>query len=334
MGPVIQKIFLFRKERFFYIFFVFLLYTCQGVAQDAERMREMGVIRYTQGEYAGALEMLFTAARLAGDNDSLSGSIELVIGSTYFKTGEYSLAEKYYKQALKNFEKVDFQIGIAKAYVCLGSAHRKKGRYEKALTFHLKAMKMAIALQDSSLYHSCLLNSGIVYREMGDFDQALKNYNEVLQLKQVSKDTHGLIKVYNSLGFLFQEWQRYDRALEQYDRALFLSQGKGLHMISVIHENKAQLFRQMGDFEKAIKHKELHIQARDSLIDWERYELVSRLNQEFETERESLEAEINEMETSLQAANGAKNVFQWLGGGLLLLSLLLGWRLSKLTGSK
>lgn len=114
-------------------------------------------------------------------------------------------ANQLYRQALKNFQDVDNQIGVAQIYNSLGLLERRAGRLAEARVWHEKSREQAVKLKEHIVLGQTLHNLAIIWTEEGKFAQSIGNIiaarehfqkalysiEESLQIKSVRNDKPG-----------------------------------------------------------------------------------------------------------------------------------------------
>jgi tetratricopeptide (TPR) repeat protein len=137
----------------------------------------LGVIDYSNGDYASAVENLKKAIELNPSYTEARLNLSIVLNDT----GEYPDAAKAFEQAravaYPGAGKVDpFIKGrLANLHAQLGDLYHGMGLYDDAM----KEYSVALALRED--FPDVRTNLGVLYRDMGLHDQAIEEFRRVRQ---------------------------------------------------------------------------------------------------------------------------------------------------------
>lgn len=149
----------------------------------------------------------------------------------------------------------------ATAYVNIGSACEKKGDYSKALEFFQKALHIRERILDSNHPNTTetLNNIGAVYYNQGEYAKALDYFLKVLEIeKQTLGETHIYVATdYNNIGELYQALGDYEKALEFDNHALAIRKqigGEKSMDVATSLNNIGAIYWHLGDYSKALDY--------------------------------------------------------------------------------
>lgn len=118
--------------------------------------------------------------------------------------GDYTIAEKYHRQALSLARQVGESLLIANSLHFLAYAAGRQGQYAGAKALFQESLALYRQLPEiNPLYFTALLNNlAIVHKRLGEFDAAIALLQEVLTVKRAVKDHLGLPASLANLGNL------------------------------------------------------------------------------------------------------------------------------------
>ena len=105
-------------------------------------------------------------------------AIHMLLGNSYFQTGNYNLAIKQYLQVY-TFEDslINLQIGLCHLFsLCSRNIHRKEEVYNKAFSY----LKIYVKIRKKSNYVEAYFNLARAYHHIMYYTKATYNYEKVL----------------------------------------------------------------------------------------------------------------------------------------------------------
>ncbi|OJJ16144.1 hypothetical protein BKI52_35855 [marine bacterium AO1-C] len=162
------------------------------------------------------------ALEMAKQNDFLEGvaASSCNLGGYQQYRGHYKDAYKYYLGALKIYEKLQHQPGLAQIYNHLGDVYRKQKNYQEAQTHYQRSLKLYQQLNRPVGIVENLNNLGDNARKQQRLEEALRFYFQSLKIAQTNHDLQGMMGNWNNLGDVFDQQQKYSQAIENYQQAL------------------------------------------------------------------------------------------------------------------
>lgn len=153
------------------------------------------------------------------------------LGNSFMETGDYALATKYIRAAIKlcQSDSARFFIKLAQARITSGLCYKKAANYEAAE----QEYKLALVILENSPIAKfkersrIYINLGNVYNDQWNYLPARENYLKSLQLNQNElRDSTQLTLLYNNLALFYQRYGNLVMSKEYYDKwfAMFNSQ--------------------------------------------------------------------------------------------------------------
>ena len=186
------------------------------------------------------------------DDKLLKAKVNL--GWTYANTGEYEQAKHIFEDALKQSEKLNYELENADLLRALGNLYNNIGEYNKSLDYFNKAMVVQSNLGDNTK-NAWLKNAiGLLYLSLGNYDKSLEliqfTHNYFIELGDSnSMDLNfNLAEVYFKMG-------QYQKAYEKYTIALKIRKKKGqLSHIFYPTMGLGKIYVQRHEYSTALKY--------------------------------------------------------------------------------
>lgn len=296
----------------------------------------LSIIYKNKGQYEQALEYGFSVLHKIEHlpHDRTLASTYNTIGSVYYNLKDYPNCLKYYHQALRVRQDIRYLRGEGQSYNNIGDAYNQMMIYDSALTYHLKAL--TIKQQNKDYVGVTLSNIGQTILQMGNAKEAKPYLEEALGLTVAAQDVQGEVTVLNHLGDVSLQLHNYPQAKIYLTRAgAAADRIKGLEYIRRNLELKIQLYQRLGEYNTALAHSQRLMQVKDSLLNKEISESLTRLQVIYETEKKEQQIALLNQEKEVSAARLeiSQILIYSLVGGILLVSiiLILGFRQYQLT---
>ncbi len=178
----------------------------------------------------------------------------LMEARNHFIDGNYRISEPLLQQLILQGTR------NPEAYQMLATIFYDKGQFSKAIKTFKRALEIDPTYTDASVGLSIILNDLGKYEEGR---QVFLDAQDLLEKKTSKSDPfvdERLASKHEELGDLYFQYKRYPEALEQVLKALKLSARK-----PEITMRLAEIFTQMGEFERAIKDLKALVREYPSL---------------------------------------------------------------------
>ncbi len=249
---------------------------------------------YQANTFDSALLYFNQAKELANElnrQDKIN-EVNKLIGTVYFRKGDYRRAQFEYEMALEGYKKTNDLVGQAKIYNNLSMLYQAQGNNTLAISNLEKALKIFIDSNNEPLQTLPLINLGIIFFRSGNYPMALNKFEQALIIAKKYNDWANISNITNNLGTVYKEMDNYTKALDSFNQSVESYQILGDKFgESASCNNIGILFKELGNYNQAILYvnKSLQIkrgiQAMDkipaSLIilgdiycDWQKYELA------------------------------------------------------------
>lgn len=212
-------------------------------------------------------QLLREAKRWSQIDTSLRGQVLSSEGLLRQQLGEWTEAERRYRQALECFQSASLVRGIARtlnnlalldlemdnldraaehahaslqlareqedtdtiarALGNLGIVHRRRELWDEAIACFEESKALFEQLGDTHSTGQALTNLGNLYRARGQPEQALGCYEGDLRICHETGDRHGAAQALNNLGLIQYELRQWTAAVDSYQASLVLFQELG-----------------------------------------------------------------------------------------------------------
>lgn len=171
------------------------------------------------------------------DTTTLSALADL--GRQYFLISDYTNAERYSMQAIRQAEtglasgtlsraeRESMLRSQSKGFNNIGNSHYFQGDNDKAVEYHLKALKIREELGDKRLVAGSENNIANILFRKGQFDKALQEYEKAAGIFREVGDRNLEAMATNNIGLVYEEKLEFDKALEYLQKALKIREGLG-----------------------------------------------------------------------------------------------------------
>ncbi|MDC9722636.1 MAG: tetratricopeptide repeat protein [Urechidicola sp.] len=237
--------------------------------------------------------------------------------------GDYNLASQYYFEGIRLCEKNNLNYATS-IYHSLGVMFHTSDNYEKAAEYYAIAYDRAKTEKNILIQKKCLVNLGAINSTLKNYSKAEKLLLESLTLK-VRKDFD--YSTYANLGNLYLRQKQYQKAVPYFEHATeqhpdnydseenlyflinvkaALKDSVGMKSIikraveftktstmnrsnSLIEFSLSNYYRQFGEFEKALEHRDKYLKIYEEIKEKQRDQTVYELEAKYQTEKKKKE---------------------------------------------
>ena len=179
------------------------------------------------------------------------------LGVFYFDSEDLQESTKYSQEACDLFRQLDDALGEARALNGIGNASRFSGDYKKALEYQTHSLRIYESISNSLGRSKTLNDIGLIFQGLGETDEALKYHRESLHLRQESSYIQGQATSLLDIGDVLARKGELKEAQEAFLESMALSnQVKAKPKTCRAHAALAQIFKRMGQYDKALQHYE------------------------------------------------------------------------------
>ena len=200
----------------------------ESLARLAGALARFWIRRGYLGDGQRWLEHALT--RQAELSPGLQAKVLLRSGILAYLQGDYDLAVRRYREAMRLYQGLADDSGTADALTNLGHVSYRQGMTREAQAFYENGLEVARRSGDKYLIANALHGLGNLSNGVGDFAQAANIYAESIALRKEIGDLKGVSDSLNSLGIIIHDHggdDRYERAEQLYTEGLAIREELG-----------------------------------------------------------------------------------------------------------
>lgn len=226
----------------------------KGIAYAAGRF---GIINLCRNDYEGAMEYFNKSKGICeelGDIYGLSYALNNM-GNAYTYQRKYKMAMECFKEKMRLSKRIGDKKEIANALGNMGMVYAEQQNLSKAKKCFEINHKISYQIRDKKGLMVVLLNMGNISIHEQNYEKALEIYKESEDLCMEIGHKLGLEKVLHNIGVTCFNLGKLQEAIRYFKKKIALStEMKNPYEISAGHENLAQFYYCMKDYENAYKH--------------------------------------------------------------------------------
>ncbi len=169
-------------------------------------------------------------------------------------------AEKYYRTALKLFEKIDNQKEKASVLNNLAHIDETKADYDRALAEYEESLRLSKEFAGPAEQAFVFNNMGNVQRKRGNYDEAVRLYNEALRIRKKLAIKQFYAETLNNLGIVYLAYGDYGKAFGYFRECYNVSketdtksgQAWALHNMAWVYKDQGSLMKSQQCSDEAV----------------------------------------------------------------------------------
>lgn len=279
------------------------------------------------GEYEKALQNDLAILKYYEKNGPKTAEAKMLgsVALLFTSLQRYKEAEVYYKKSIALRKELKDLIGQSTALLNLGAMLAERGLYSRAKPYLEEALHLQKTLKNEQNTIAAKANLAHVYAETGKPNKALKLVNDCRSFFERIEDTTNLvtISIYESTAYM--KLKQYDQALRSLNKAYYSIKNRKPY-----RELEANLlwqiyrvYKAMGKTDEALEYFE-EAKAMDDLSQkMQVQDGVSRMKEQFETEKKQRENEKLKQENQLKDLQISQRNYLVFGSILLLILICM-----------
>jgi len=223
------------------------------------------------------------------------------ISQVFNYQGDYKKELEYLNKGLEmaissndDYSKGTFYHNIALSYI-------KLNEFDNAMISITKAIEINTILNKTDRLALNKTALGNIFAMQGDVDKAMNYFTEALQYYTKSGNLYGQVESNYNLGFSYYYLEDYIPAQKFFFEALRLSKTISLTSYEIdIYLSLSDVYNEQKDFKKALVYYKRYTELQDSLTKSTNVLLVSKIQSEYEYERNDIEIRLLSKENELK----------------------------------
>ncbi|MBS1637961.1 MAG: tetratricopeptide repeat protein [Bacteroidetes bacterium] len=295
--------------------------------EQAYTYNNLAIIYRYKGDYSASIEYHLKALKIREaihDTWGIARS-NLGLGTINEFLDKKDIALGYKFKALKLFEQANDSMFIAITCNHIASLYFSLGKIDEAEKYNTTSILIFVKKFNMSGMADAYSLAGQIYETRQNYTDAINNYKTSLTFKNFLGFKDGIIDGNLRLGTVYTKLNQLGKARKHLDTALVLSNEVGSKI------NQSSIYRALATIDSishdnagALKNYKLYIAYRDSLINQQSAEKISKLQAEFENQKRLELQKIEEEKERLKREEHEQHqqmIIYLICGGLFLLSI-------------
>lgn len=176
-----------------------------------------------------------------------------IMGNSYYVTGDYKNAIKYYLESVKIKETLNDKRGTILSLKNLGGCFSRTNDYKKSLEYYNNALKSAKEIKDFRLISGLYNNIGVVLSKQKKFTSARETFFKALEGYKKLGLKRGESIALSNIGDTYESEKSYEKALEYYQRSFKIDKDlqKDFYGMAITLSGIGSVHLKMGNFDKS-----------------------------------------------------------------------------------
>ena len=179
----------------------------------------LGTLYWRNADYKNAIGHFEEILEAKDSSEDLKGKALLKLGNISKEKGEFNKAIEYFAKSANIFREKNNLQELSKVYTWLGLTYECNKDYASALNYSKKSLDLAKQINSSYLQAYAYNNVGLDLIQLGDYTEAEKYLKEGITLIQ-NLDIKEFSQIYDSFGLLYKEKGEFDKAVKMYEKAI------------------------------------------------------------------------------------------------------------------
>lgn len=301
----------------------------------------IGSIYYITGKYDKSIEFYLKSLKISEKLENKRGMIAEYtnLGIVHSIQKNFITAIDYFLKSLKIAEDINDKKSISQCLNNIGSLYYENNDFLQALNYFVRAVKISEEINDKYGASTSYINIGEVYKKQENYSNAAYYFHKSLNIKKELDDLKGIATIYNNLSLMYFEMSKTKKLKNNKQFILNKSLEYGLNTIKITHKNNLlqlehetlqnlmQIYKEQGNFKKALDYALLFIDVKDSLFNKDKTQAIQDAETKFNTEKKQLQIEKLNKENQLKQSEilrtQEKNNRQYIIILIILISLIL-----------
>jgi len=312
-------------------FYALELMDSLGLDKRALRVKEyIGIVYRFKGNFKKSLEFYFEVlpAYKRLKDTALIGNTLNSIANVYSDSENIEKAKEYYERALAYKRISSSSYSLSNTLGNLALIKYKLGNLNEALNDEKEVLKIKKELDDVQGMAVAYSTLALIYEALKKYDSAIINIDKALSIVRKFDTKEGIAgDLLHKARILVKKGENYDYAMQLLDEAESFAQVSELPVrLQDIYQVKFYIDSIQGNYKEALNHMYKYHQYRMSLYNEENTKKITRLEAEYEfnKEKDSIQFANQREKLALNQQIQREQTIQYgaIGGALILLIIL------------
>lgn len=215
------------------------------------------------------------------------------IGRLYNLQGNTVEARKYFQQSSELHRLQGNEVLMAEAILSMGNTYQKENNHQEALRYYNECLPYLLRHKDNYRLGFVFENRAGTYLKMGNARQALQDYTLAKNNYLKINSTADIIYALMGIGEANQSLKQLTVSASAYEEALrYTTQLNDKNIQQQIAANLAQVYKELGAYDKAYLYLEQSTHIKDSLFTKAKQDELLKLQTQFESENKEKENQL------------------------------------------
>lgn len=285
---------------------------------EAKIKRTLGDLYQTLGQYPRAIEFYTDALRL-DSSAPFRANVYNNLGNTTGFLEDWTQSIEYYLNAIEIYEGMGQTDDVLLVQANLGATYRAAGQVDEALEVYQSGLEALETMGSPDLEAQFQMNLGNLYVDQGQLDLALQALERSLAVCLENSFSYCVLLNHLNIGHAHYVNGDFDQALSFYDMtAEDLTAIDDPYIERQLMENYSDLYRDQGDFERALVAADRYQALDRQLINAEARTAAEEIQTRYETELKDAELAIQAEQIERQRAQIQIGIVLAAGVGAVL----------------
>jgi signal transduction histidine kinase len=294
----------------------------------------IGILHFQNNDYETAIYYLLKAEELYQRVDPINPDLSIIynnLASSYLNLKKFEEGIYYSHKGLELARQKKDKYNLADAYNAYGSNLVMANKGDSSLLYLDSAKVLALELKNVNGQYVADFMKAAYYYNTKQFTKALAQYSAVLEFARSLGATAAMGGDYINMAACEAELKMPQMAAKHLDSSAAIFDYKAYDMNKQMYfENYAEVYRQLGQYEKAFRYKDSVAVIKDSIYKEDNIKQIEFRQARFNYEKKENEVSQLEQEKQLQALalkqKNTLNYFLIALAAILLLVFFLFYR--------
>lgn len=262
---------------------------------EKKALEVLSYASYFLVDYIGAMTYIMHFSKLLEEAGSVEEKIKTnnVFISLFTRQGEYQEALNLLKKVDQMAKANHLSLETCKNLNNYGFFYNTFREYSKAISPLLQALDIAEREHYSELAAVIYGNLAIAYLRTGDLQEARQCLDELFLRSKPASSSLSLCEAYMYRGELLGAEKNFEEALSQIKASKVLAEKNGYTAeLAEATQIEANLYRMMGDYERAYDCLQQHIEILGILSRNAKQGAITKLKMEYDINKKDIEADL------------------------------------------
>jgi len=284
--------------------------------------RLIGLRAFQESNYKKALENFLSAIRLAEQHPPDTAYIHVLYdASEVYRKINRDTSMNFIRRGLSLAQQLNEKNFIADGFNRLGYAFEIRDKNDSAFYYYKKGLEMnRIVGNKTGLSYAYESLAGLANKAQRH-TEALRYLQESYQLRQNVGDKFAMAISLINIGETYKAMNQADSAIAYGRKALKLSSAiTFLDLEAYSNEFIASIYKEKGDYSKALQYKEQQYSIRDSIFNMGKAKQIAELDRKYQTEKHQQQIRLLSQSATINRLKVKERNFLLLILGVLMLA--------------